>query len=171
VINPGMVLGPLLTDMQPSSGEAIKRMLNKEMSFIPHIETPLCDVRDVALAHYRAMTLPQAVNNRHLIVSKNDTDSLQQTAIWLNEEFSPKGYCISTKLAPDFLVKIIGLFDRGVAFLVPVLSKKPKFDNTRYTSVLGIKPIDTKKSVIDMAHSLIEKGLIPNYNKAHKNSS
>lgn len=42
-----------------------------------------------------------------------------------------------------------------------MLGVKTNYDNGRLISVLGIKPIETKKSVIDMAYSLIERGYIP----------
>lgn len=42
-----------------------------------------------------------------------------------------------------------------------MLGIKSTFDNTRMTTVLGIEPTEVKKSVIDMAYSLIEKNMIP----------
>ena len=45
--------------------------------------------------------------------------------------------------------------------ITPMLGIKSTFDNTRMTTVLGIQPTEVKKSVIDMAYSLIEKNMIP----------
>jgi hypothetical protein len=81
--------------------------------------------------------------------------------LWLKEEFGLKGYNIPTRVAPSFLLKIYGLFDKTVAFVCPVLGKRPVFNNDRFKNVLKINPIDSKKSVIDMAYSMIEKGYIP----------
>jgi hypothetical protein len=45
--------------------------------------------------------------------------------------------------------------------LVPILGVKTFYDNKRLIDVLGIQPTEIKKSIIDMAYSLIERGYIP----------
>lgn len=41
--------------------QIIKRMLDRSMPAIPKANFTICDVRDVAEAHYKAMTIPDAV--------------------------------------------------------------------------------------------------------------
>lgn len=61
----------------------------------------------------------------------------------LKEEFEPKGFTISTESEP-----------------VKEKGSNAKIDDTRMRKVLGITPIDFKKTLIDMANSFIEHGLV-----------
>lgn len=122
---------------------------------------PACDVRDVALAHVKSLYLDEVVDKRHLLLTTKEPQSFQQYAKWLSEEFTPKGYKISTKLAPNMLLKLVGMFDKRIAFVVPILGKSPTFDNSRYLNTFGIQPYDPRKSMIEMAYTMIEKGFIP----------
>jgi len=157
VINPGYICGPILHDTFCASMELVSRMMNGQMPFIPDISLPSCDVRDVAKAHLVALTLPEAHMNRHIIVT--DSHTLQDFAFWLKEEFQSKGFSISTRMAPSFLIKLYGFFDKTIAYAVPLLGKRPKFDNTRFRNVLGFQsPLETKQSIIQMAVTMMERG-------------
>lgn len=80
----------------------------------------------------------------------------------LKDEFEPKGYRIVTTVAPNCLLKIYGLFDRTVRMVTPFLGKRCFFSNERYINVLGITPIEVKKSINDMAYTMIERGFVRN---------
>ena len=64
------------------------------------------------------------------------------------------------KVAPNFLIKLYGWFDREVGFITPMLGAKPQFDNQRMVQVLKVKPRSTKDGIIEMAYSMIERGFI-----------
>ena len=76
------------------------------------LSLPSCDVRDVALSHIRAMILPEAVSNRHIICSSKDLMTFKDVATILDSEFASKGYRIPLTIAPTFLVKIVSFFDK-----------------------------------------------------------
>lgn len=118
------------------------------------------DVRDVALAHIRAMTIPEAINNRHIIATTSETNSFRDYALILDAEFGSKGYSVPTRVAPNFLIKLFSLFDKTVQMVVPFLGKRFVFDNSRFRNVLRIEPIPLKNTIIEMANNLIEKGWI-----------
>ena len=59
VINPGLVLGPLLSSDWGTSGEMVKRIMEHKVPAIPNINFATVDVRDVASAHVRAMEVPR----------------------------------------------------------------------------------------------------------------
>jgi len=40
------------------------------------------------------------------------------------------------------------------------IGRKYYLDDTKVRKVLGIKPIDVKKSIIDMGYSVIERGFV-----------
>ena len=66
VINPGFIVGPVLTDTFCASMEPFKRLLERQMPILPNLYFPLCDVRDVALSHIRAITAPEAIDHRYV---------------------------------------------------------------------------------------------------------
>ncbi len=45
-------------------------------------------------------------------------------------------------------------------YQVPYLGKRTSFSNDRFIKDLGITPVDYKKSILDMAYDMIEKGII-----------
>ncbi|KAK7479000.1 hypothetical protein BaRGS_00029761, partial [Batillaria attramentaria] len=59
VINPSLVLGPPLHGTSCTSVELMKQLLERQFPLIPRIRFDVVDVRDVALAHVRAMTSPE----------------------------------------------------------------------------------------------------------------
>ena len=160
MINPGYIMGPLLHDSDCTSMEVIKKLLERQLPLLPNLNFCTCDVRDVALAHIKAMTIAEAVNNRHIIATTVDCNSMLEFALILAAEFDPKGYNVPTKVAPNFFVRLASVFDKSVNLITPMLGKKFKFENSRLRNVLQIEPIPLKKTIIDMANSMIEKGKI-----------
>ena len=86
--------------------------------------------------------------------------SYKSFAIVLDDEFKSKGYEIPKLFIPNFMAKIIGYFDKTVKFIVPYIGKNPLLNNDRFIKELEIIPIDYKKSIIDMAYDIIEKGYV-----------
>ncbi len=105
----------------------------------------------------------------------------------LDAEFKQHGYKVPTISSPDIGVKFMGLFDKTVKLITPMLSRvsalnfvcREKEDpcalsdlthllffqvinlNTRrMTNVLGVTARDPKSTVIEMAYSMIEKGMV-----------
>jgi len=95
VINPSYVMGPVLSG-SVSSGSMVlpQRLLERQMPMIPHLNFPIVDVRDVATAHIRAMTAPQAAGERHLVHAANIW--LEDMAKLLADEFGRYGYKVGT---------------------------------------------------------------------------
>lgn len=95
--------------------ETIKQLLLREFPFImvPDIYMPCCDVRDVALAHIRAMKLPGAAFERHIITNSYESPSFKQWADILDAEFGKK-YAVPTKVSPHFFVRVYSLFNETI---------------------------------------------------------
>ena len=70
-INPGVVFGPNLNKAQFSSGDIIKRTMMNDFPGVPKINLGCVDVRDVALAHLNAVLVPEARNQRFILVSES----------------------------------------------------------------------------------------------------
>jgi hypothetical protein len=101
--------------------------MNREMPMVPDVYFPVCDVRDVATAHVKSLSSPEAVSNRHLIVSTVEASSFGSWAIILDEEFRPKNYNVPTKLAPNMLLKVLSCFDKTLK-LVNIVVRLNKYD-------------------------------------------
>ncbi|KAK7090238.1 uncharacterized protein [Littorina saxatilis] len=158
VINPAYVMGPVLHGSQCTSMEIIKRLLERSMPACPKLNFAIVDVRDVATAHVKAMTLPEAAGNRHLVVNTNMW--MKEIAQQLAKEFKPQGYNVPTVNCPYFALWMSSLFDKTIKMILPQVNKVHKFENKRMKEVLGIEPLDAKDTIIEMAYSLIESGFI-----------
>ena len=90
--------------------------MNREMPVIPDISMPCCDVRVVAEAHIKAMTLSEANNQRHIIATKKELTSFKEMALILDEEF--ENYKVPTCVAPNFMIKIYSIFDKTVKMVI-----------------------------------------------------
>ena len=125
---------------------------------VPDIAIGCTDVRDVALAHITAMTLPEAAGNRHILASHR---TFHDIALTVNDEFESQGYNVPTTRAPKFLVWILSWFDPQLTLILPGVGKTNwKLSNDRMVKVLGIEPRDTKEAAISMGYSLIELGIV-----------
>jgi nucleoside-diphosphate-sugar epimerase len=92
---------------------------------------------------------PDAVGKRILITSITEPITLKQIAKILQEEFGPKGYKISTD-ADQICEKEK---DAIIA------------DDSLMRNILGIVPIDVKRTIIETAYSLIEQNLVKRFEK------
>jgi nucleoside-diphosphate-sugar epimerase len=143
VVHPTLVLGPLLGPSTGASATRFLSVLNNQIEKIPNVYYPTCDVRDVAKAHLKAAFLPEANGNRHLIVSSNHFIPMKEWVDELRKEFEPKGYKFPTEV------------EQGEA-----KGQNARLDDTRMCSVLGIEPTSFSSTIIDMAYSFINFGLV-----------
>ncbi|KAK2552225.1 hypothetical protein P5673_026751 [Acropora cervicornis] len=90
------------------------------------------------------------------------TDSLwiPEMAKILDEEFRPLGYNVPTRVAPNFVLRILGLFSGSVKMILPSLGCEQKFDNSKVKHHLQYKATELRTSIIDMAYSMIDGGFI-----------
>ncbi|XP_045199960.2 uncharacterized protein LOC123554112 [Mercenaria mercenaria] len=158
VVNPGYVMGPVLHGAQCTSTDVVKRLLERNMMFVPKLNFSLVDVRDVAAAHIKAMTLQEASGKRHILVNENMW--MKEIAVILSNEFKSQGYNVPTSNCPNAMLSVYGVFNKSIKMIIPQCNKVIKFDNTRMKETLGITPREMKDTIIDMAYSLIEAGLV-----------
>ncbi len=88
VINPGLILGPILDEDYSTSGELIRKLMRRQYPGCPDISWPVVDVRDVADAHLAAMTTPEAAGMRFCCAIENA--SIQDIALILNKHFADR---------------------------------------------------------------------------------
>lgn len=113
----------------------------------------------MAKAHRLALEMPEAGGHRLLCVHE-DTLSFLDWAKILNKEGKKYGYRIPHKKAPTFLLKILALCDPNVKAIINDLGKsQPPVTNSKIRDILKIEFIDTKQTLIDHFHGVIQVGV------------
>ncbi|MFC8043190.1 NAD-dependent epimerase/dehydratase family protein [Nocardia sp. NPDC057353] len=159
VLNPGIILGPLLGTATSTSHEPIRRLLTREMPGMPRVTWAPVDVRDLAVAHRLALETPAAAGNRYICAG--DPLTLPEIARLLAAEFGPLGYRIPSRTIPDFVVRAVALVDRSVALTVPNLGMRELVSADKVRAELGWDMRPVRESVVDTAESLIRAGIVP----------
>ena len=157
-INPGLVLGPLLSSDWGTSGELVKKILERDFPAIPDLNFAMVDVRDVASAHVAAMTFPMAAGKRYICAQENH--SMRAVARILAEHFDGRGFKVPTSNLPGFLMRVIALWDRTARLGLNDLGVHQNLDTTRIRSELSWTPRGLREMTIAMADSMIEHGVV-----------
>jgi len=158
VINPGLVLGPLLSSDWGTSGEMVKRILGHQVPAIPNINFSTVDVRDVASAHLAAMVAPGAAGQRFICAEANH--SMMEIAVILKAAYGPRGFKVPTGRLPSLAVKTMAIFDKTVRLALNDLDTAQHVDNTKIRTVLKWEPRDLAEMTTSMADSMIEYGVV-----------
>lgn len=154
-INPGLVLGPALDKRFGTSLGLVQRLLSGKDPAVPRLQFAIVDVRDVAAMHVRALTTPAAEGRRFIAAS--GTATMPDLARWLKADFPQKN--VTTREAPDFLLRLIGLVDPSIRTIRADLGKRFRISNAAARDVLGMDFIDPHTSTRHSAEFLIDNGL------------
>ena len=111
-------------------------MMSEKFPGTPKVKFPIVDVRDVALAHLRALEIEEAKNQRIILCSKGVW--FCEIASALKSEFG-KFYNIKDQELKYCTVKIASLFDKSVKMILPNWGKDLNLDNTRSKNILGLE--------------------------------
>ncbi|HWK02020.1 MAG TPA: aldehyde reductase [Puia sp.] len=153
VINPMAILGPSLGPDLSSGFELLKKMLDGSMKAMPKIGLGIVDVRDLADLHLRAMTNPKAKGERFLALS-GGVMSLHEIALLFKEKLGDKAKGVSTKVMPDWLIRVAALFKREAKAMVPLLGRVRNASNEKAKTMLGWLPRTNEEAVLATAESL-----------------
>ena len=156
-VNPGAIIGPVLSDDRSYSLQVIERLLNG-MPAMPRLGFTFVDVRDVADLHIRAMTAAAAGGERFLAVDRFLW--MQDVGRILRERLGAAAAKVPTRMAPNLLIRAMGLFDPSVRSIVGELGQSPMYTSDKAKATLGWKPRPIEDSITDTAESLIERGLV-----------
>lgn len=158
-INPGFVAGPLSGPDIGTSGEVVGRLMRRELPACPEIGWATVDVRDVAIAHRLATEVPAAAGQR--FIAAGDHIWMQDIGRTLAAEFGPKGYRPPTGKLPYPLLWLAGRFDATIRSILPYVGRREVVSHANASRILGWQPRPLRETFIDMAQSMIDKGLIP----------
>jgi nucleoside-diphosphate-sugar epimerase len=157
-INPTVVLGPLLDDDPGTSALLIKRLLDGSVPVAPRVHFGLVDVRDIAALHVLAMQRPEAGGRRFLASAA--TLSLIDVARLLRAGFPAHARRAPRFEAPDWLVRLYGLFDAEVAANLHALGVVHQLDCSSAIALLGRPFLPPRVACAATAQSLIDRRLL-----------
>jgi nucleoside-diphosphate-sugar epimerase len=158
VINPSFVFGPALESDYGSSLEILYKLLKGKYPLVPKLGFEIVDVRDVAVLHRLAYESPETVGRRFLCSS--GFRWLKEMSTFLRENFPEYRKKIPVREMPNFLLKIISIFDRSVARFVSDLEIKKEVNVSPAHKVLGWQPRSPEESIEAGARSLIDLGIV-----------
>ncbi|OQP60455.1 epimerase [Niastella vici] len=159
VVNPVGVLGPVLGADYSHSIQFINQMLNGQLKGVPKIRSVYVDVRDVADLHIKAMTDPKA-NGQRFLATSDESISLLDIANILRSEFGDKAVKVPKKEVPNWILRIVGLFNPQIKLILPHLGMVKDASHAKATRMLDWHPRTNKEAIIATAESLIRLGLV-----------
>ena len=156
-VNPGAIIGPVLSDDRSFSLQLIERLM-KGMPAMPRLGFSFVDVRDVADLEIRAMTDPAAGGKRFIATDRFMWVS--DVADVLRERLGADAGKVPSRVAPDLLVKAMGLFDSSVRSITSDLGRRAEYSNERARELLGWRPRPLDDSIAETATSLRTHGVV-----------
>ena len=154
-INPVIVVGPSLSKDVGVSNTVVKKLLDGSSPMVPKFGVNLVDVKDVADMHIEAMINPKAAGKRFLLSSESLWFTEVSNILRLNNfNKAPKF------TAPNFLVKILSIFDKELKIVLFYLGFKNTLYSNNAKKILNWKPKKVDQALIDTAKQLYELGIL-----------
>ena len=158
-VNPVAILGPVLGPDYASSIFLVRRMLDGAVPALPRVTFGIVDVRDVADLHLRAMVDPAAAGQRFLAVA-GDFMLVSEIAAVLKTRLGAIGRRVSTRQAPDWVIRLAALFLVEARAAVPELGKTKNATSDKARRVLGWAPRTREDAIAATGESLARLGLV-----------
>ncbi len=159
VVNPVGVFGPVLAADYSTSILLVQRLMDGALPGLPNISFGCVDVRDVADLHIRAMIDPAAKGERFLAVA-GDFIPMAEIARILREGMGEAASRVPTRRLPNWMVRMVGIFDPAAKLLRGELGKSKNATNAKARTLLGWQPRSNEQSILATAESLVRLGLL-----------
>ena len=157
VVNPGAILGPVLSDDRFSSIGIIERLL-RGMPGVPRIGFNIVDVRDVADLQFRAMSAPEAAGER--FIAAESFKWMEEVAEILRDHLWETAANVPRRTVPNLLVRAMALFDPSIRSIVGQLGRRTETSSEKAKTLLGWAPRPSEETILDCARSLIDKSVV-----------
>jgi nucleoside-diphosphate-sugar epimerase len=158
VVNPALVLGPVLSGDYSESVQVVERLMSGRVPGLPRLGFNIVDARDVADLHIRAMTAPEAAGQR--FIAAGQFAWMADMAALLKARLGAEAAKVPTRKVPDFVLRIAGLFDKDLGSVSGSLGQKHDFSSAKAQDMLGWRPRPMEDTVLDCAKSLVANGLV-----------
>jgi nucleoside-diphosphate-sugar epimerase len=159
VVNPTVVLGPLLGPDYSASILLVQRLMDGTAPGCPRLCFGVVDVRDVADLHIRAMTHPAAKGERFIAVA-GDFMWMIEVARVLKQHLGASARRVPLRQLPNFLLRLAAVFDSSVQQIAPELGKAKNATGDKARSLLGWEPRPREDAIVATAESLLRLGLL-----------
>lgn len=157
-VNPSGVLGPVWSKDISTSIEIVKRLLEGSLPGCPDIGFCIVDVRDVADVHVRAMNAPKMADER--FICAGPFLKMIDIARILKSKLSREAKKVPMRELPDFLIKLVAMFDPTVRQITGELGRVRNTDASHAREVLGWVPRASEETILDTARSLIDLDVV-----------
>jgi dihydroflavonol-4-reductase len=158
VINPGAVIGPLLSNDPGTSVTAIQRIIAGALPMIPDLRLPSVNVQDIAEARIAAMTSETASGNRTIVAT--DPFSLIDVAAVLRERLPEASGKMPTRAMPTWLTWVASVFEPQLRDNRWLIGSTQRFEHEPAEALLGHPLRSIPDTIEETGRSLAERGLI-----------
>jgi dihydroflavonol-4-reductase len=155
-INPGLVLGAPLDMNIGSSVAIIQRIMKGKYPMLPQIDFSVVDVVDVARMHLYAVQNPATADKRYACVAGRL--SMVEIGRLLKATYPTRR--IPTRVAPKLLLRLLAVFESGLASILPSLDKPQSVLNARAVAEMKMTFTPPKEALKITANWLDAKGLV-----------
>lgn len=162
VINPSFVIGPFLNPGATTSEsfQIVKQMGDGTFKQgAPRIGIGVVDVRDVALAHFKAGFTPEAHGRN--ITSAHNSDFLEMAGI-LRKKYGTQ-FPLPTKAIPKWLIWIVGpIVNKSLTrdFITHNVNYSMKANNAKIRRELGMEFRSLEETLVDTFDNLVASGIL-----------
>ena len=152
-INPVLVLGAPLDEKYGSSVSIIQRLLKGSDPMLPDLSFSIVHVKDVAKMHVDAISNNSTISER--IIASSAPLSFVETAKVLQKAFPDRK--LKTMQAPNFVIRILGLFDGDIKAIIPMLGDRTPVSSAKAQRIFDMKFISAEDAVVETAKFLLKK--------------
>lgn len=156
-VNPVAVAGPALGADYSHSLRMFTNILQGQPSV--KINSGFVDVRDVADLHVLAMTRSEAQGQRFIAISGESLWIGDVTKL-IKDRLGHAGQKISTRVIPNWLVRVLALTNPKLKGVVPLLNIDMNASSLKAQQLLGWKPRPREEAIMASVESLIGLGLV-----------
>jgi dihydroflavonol-4-reductase len=157
-INPGAVLGPVVSSEFSASINIVKKLLDGSIPGLPRFGFCLVDVRDIARLHVLAMTAPSAAGQR--FIGSGDFFWMKDVASVLKHGLGDKARKVPSLVLPDILVRVFAIFDPILRTRLYELGKERRVSSDKARQTLGWATRPAPESILDTARSLEAEAVV-----------
>jgi len=157
-ICPSVVLGPVWSRDYSASVVVVRKLLDGSLGACPDIGFGVVDVRDLADLHVRALQAPGIAGER--FIANGRFLKLREIADVLRAQLGPQAARVTTRNAPDWLVRLTAHFVPVAKAVVGELGSVRHQSPAHALAVLGWQTRPVEQSIVDTARSLLDLGLV-----------
>jgi dihydroflavonol-4-reductase len=157
-VNPGLVLGPVLSKDFGVSPEIVRRLMAGEVPGLPRLGWETVDVRDVASLHLLALNSAKADGQR--FIASSEFVWMADMAEAIRKALPAHAKKVPVRKVPDFVLRIMALFDPAVRGVVRDLGRKVAASHKKAEDLLGWKPRSAREAAVATAESMVRHGVV-----------